>query len=229
MKAIFFDLDYTLYDQWQYLWGAFWDVACVIANQGHLPAETIYKSLLAIWNQVGTDYGYLFNDLLNQLGLYTPDRIQRCVDAFHMHQPKGLTLYPRVDEILCDLKNSYLLGLITDGDISMQQSKVKALNLEEQFDLILYVRQISLRKPDPRIFQYVLHQTNLSPAEAVYVGDHPLKDIVVARRVGLLAVRVMTGEFRSLPDDPFYPPNYYLASLNDLPKIIHSVNTFVGI
>jgi putative hydrolase of the HAD superfamily len=111
----------------------------------------------------------------------------------------------------------------------MQQSKVKALNLEEQFDLILYVRQISLRKPDPRIFQYVLHQTNLSPAEAVYVGDHPLKDIVVARRVGLLAVRVMTGEFRSLPDDPFYPPNYYLASLNDLPKIIHSVNTFVGI
>ena len=225
LKAIFFDLDYTLYDQRQYLLGAFWDVADTIATECHLDTESLYSSLLAVWEGIGTDYSYLFNDWLNQLGLSTQARIKRCMDAFHAHQPKSLTLYPGVDQTLCDLKNGYLLGLITDGDTSMQQRKVAALNLVERFDLIVYTKQLTLNKPDPRIFQYALREAKLSATQTAYVGDHPVKDIIGARRAGLYAVRLLSGEFRDLPDDERFPPHHRIKDIKCLKKLVEEIET----
>ena len=42
-------------------------------------------------------------------------------------------------------------------------------------------------KPDPRGFLRVLHETGVSPEEAVYVGDSPLDDVHGARLVGMRA------------------------------------------
>jgi len=223
VQDIFFDLDYTLYDQRQYLRGAFEDVAYTIANECYLDPASLYRSLLATWERVGTDYGYLFNDWMAQLGISTQSHIKRCIEAFHAHQPKSLMLYPGVKQMLQDLKNDYLVGLITDGDAGMQQSKVAALNLEGRFDLIVYAGHLALRKPDPRIFQHALHDARLSATEALHVGDHPVKDVTGARRSGLRATRVMTGEFSVLLDDPRYPPTYHLARVNDLPQAMHAI------
>jgi len=222
LKAIFFDLDYTLYDQQQYLRGAFADVTQAIANECHFDHESLYKSLLATWERVGTDYGYLFNDWLDQHGLSTQAYIKRCIKVFHAYQPQSLTLYPGVEQLLADLKKSYLVGLITDGDPCMQQSKIIALDLEEPFDLIVYAGQLSLRKPDPRIFRHALSEARLTASEAMHVGDHPVKDIIGAQRAGMPAVRVMTGEFSRLPDDPLYRPVCRLARVNELPKVLNS-------
>lgn len=223
VQAIFFDLDYTLYDQRQYLRGAFEDVAYTIANACCLDPASLYRSLLTTWERVGTDYGYLFNEWVAQLGISVQSHIKRCIEAFHAHQPKGLMLYPGVEQMLQDLKSDYLVGLITDGDAGMQQSKVAALDVEERFDLIVYAGHLALRKPDPRIFEHALHEARLSTAEALHVGDHPVKDIVGARRTGLHAIRVMTGEFSVLPDDPLYPPTYHLARVSEIPKALHAI------
>ena len=47
----------------------------------------------------------------------------------------------------------------------------------------------------------------MKAGEAVYVGDHPVKDIAGARRAGLKTVRLLRGEFRYMPDDPVFPPH----------------------
>jgi len=225
LKAIFFDLDYTLYDQQQYLQGAFRDVAESLARECHLDGKYLYRSLIAIWKQQGTDYGYLFNDWLNLFGLSTQARIKCCIDVFHAHQPQNLTLYPGVDKVLSDLKDCYLIGLITDGDLQMQENKARALKLSEQFEVILNAKQLLLRKPDPRIIEYALQETKMSPTQAAYVGDHPVKDIVCARHAGVCAVRVLSGEFRALPDNEISPPNHRIDDMRSLQRLLCEIDT----
>jgi len=229
LKAFFFDLDYTLYDQQQYLRGAFRSVAHVIADACYLNAELLYQTLLAVWERKGTDYQYLFNDWLESLGLCSQARIQGCVDTFHAYQPEKLMLYPGIEQTLCDLKRDYLLGLVTDGNLQMQQSKVRALSLEKHVDFIVYARQLSLSKPDPRILWHALDEAGLLGAEVAYVGDHPVKDIVGARRAGMLAIRIMSGEFRELPDDLLYPPTLCLATVNEVPGVLSSLDSLIQV
>jgi len=222
LRAVFFDLDYTLYDHRQYLRGALADVAHSVATACRLGDERAYGSLLRLWEQTGTDYGFLFNDWLKELQLFSPVLVKRCVAVFHAHQPKVLRPYPAVDQTLSYLRNKYTLGLITDGNVTMQATKLRALHLDERFDLIVYADALSLTKPDPRVFRHALREAGVSPAEATHVGDHPVKDIVGARRAGLPAVRVMTGEFSNLADSPGYPPTVQLPTISELRAVIES-------
>jgi putative hydrolase of the HAD superfamily len=211
LQAIFFDLDYTLYDQGQYLRGSLRSVARAVAEGCGMDAAVLSESLLDSWEALGTDCPSLFDKWLDRHELLEPARVKLCVDTFHAHRPASLALYPGVGEMLKELKGKYFLGLITDGDVRMQQQKVEALGLGACFDLVVYVKQWSLSKPDPEIYRRVLRQTGHSESEMIYLGDHPVKDIVGARSAGLSAIRVLTGEFKSLPDDPLYPPSLRLA------------------
>ena len=94
-----------------------------------------------------------------------------------------------------------------------------AVKLELQKDLARH-----LRGGHPWVFRRALGQAGVSPAEATHVGDHPVKDIVGARRAGLAAVRVMTGEFSNLADSSEYPPTVQLLSIGELSDVIESGN-----
>lgn len=195
IKAIFFDLDYTLYDMRQYLRGAYRQVAEEIAQICGRDADVLYDSLWATWERVGTDYGYLFTDWLTDEVL-SEEHLQVCIDAFHAYRPQSLTFYPGVLETLKTLRRNFMLGLITDGDVQMQQSKTAVLELEDLFDVIVYAKALNTSKPDPLVFETALEQAGVAPGEAVYIGDRPACDLVGARRVGMYAVRAMTGEFK---------------------------------
>ncbi len=43
-------------------------------------------------------------------------------------------------------------------------------------------------KPDPFIFTHTVRQAGFEPNECVYIGDHPLNDIMGATRAGMTAV-----------------------------------------
>ena len=220
LKAVLFDLDYTLYDQRQYVEGAFADVAKAISQDCGQEGNSLRESLWRTWTRLGTDYAFLFNEWLEEAGILTPEHITLCVRVFHAHCPEGLVLYEGADEVLGALKQKYTLGLITDGDPGMQRNKLRALNLKTRFDFILYPQERSWRKPDDRIFHWALETANLKAGEAVYVGDHPVKDIAGARRAGLKTVRLLRGEFRYMPDDPVFPPHRRIHDLPDLSGLL---------
>ena len=48
-------------------------------------------------------------------------------------------------------------------------------------------------KPQPGAFQSILRAANVTPAEAIAVGDNPAADVVAARRAGIRSVLVLTG------------------------------------
>jgi HAD superfamily hydrolase (TIGR01509 family) len=221
-QAVFFDLDYTLYDQAEYMRGALRSVAERVACESFAAGRDLTRSLLALWRTVGTDCGHLFDGWLERHGLFSWDRLESCVTAFHDYRPAHLTLYPGVDRTLRRLRRAYQLGIVTDGHADMQRTKIRALGLEGRVDTIVYCAELSRSKPDPEVFHHAARTAGVAPPAAVFVGDHPVRDILGARWAGMRTVRVMSGEFQYLPDYPGAPAHDRLRSVRGLPGLLAS-------
>jgi phosphoglycolate phosphatase len=75
----------------------------------------------------------------------------------------------------------------------------KSLDADEYLTRIpLKLEVEDIRKPDPSALRAVLNRLDLSPAEVVYVGDSPTRDIPMAQACGVLDVLAAYGS----PVDP---------------------------
>jgi HAD superfamily hydrolase (TIGR01509 family) len=124
--------------------------------------------------------------------------------AFRACSPARLLPFPGVREALAALRPSAFLGLVTDGEVAGQRAKVRALAMEDAFDVIVYSDDLgrAFRKPHPAPFQAALARLGVPADAAVMVGDRPDKDIAGAAAAGLRAIRVRTGEYAQRPDEP---------------------------
>ena len=68
----------------------------------------------------------------------------------------------------------------------------------------------------------VLEELDLSPQEAVYVGDNPFDDVKGAKGVGMGTVWI--NRYGKELDDGLPSPDYQIESLADLPQILERWN-----
>ncbi len=73
-------------------------------------------------------------------------------------------------------------------------------------------------KPNPAFFHTLLRQLNLSPEEAVYVGDRQLEDVQGARLAGLGSVWINRNG--TAPDPGLPDPDHRISSLLDLTSLL---------
>jgi putative hydrolase of the HAD superfamily len=99
-----------------------------------------------------------------------------------------MALYDSVIPLLEELKNfSLQLGLITDLVADIQYKKILYLGLENFFDVVVTSEEAGREKPDPIIFQLGLQKLSLTSTQAFMVGDSYSKDIVGANSLGMRA------------------------------------------
>lgn len=119
-----------------------------------------------------------------------PWRVQRSMDDLAMH---WRAVFPRcampmagLDRVLDTLDSwGVRMGIITNGGTVVQNLKVDALRLRPRMSTILVSEGIGMEKPDPPIFRRAAEDLGIGPSEAVYVGDHPIKDVFGAAAAGL--------------------------------------------
>lgn len=104
-----------------------------------------------------------------------------------------------VDELLADLGERYRLGLLTDGPTRAQYGKLDSLGWRDRFDAVVVTGALPAGKPDSRAFEAVLEALDVTPAETVYVGDHPEADVEGATAAGMYAIQVLTERFEASP------------------------------
>ena len=97
-------------------------------------------------------------------------------------------LFDRIKEVLQVLSVHYKLGLITNGRSKGQNAKIDNTGICKFFSAIKISEDEDVKKPSPVIFECCLGQLGVTPEQAVYVGDHPEKDVAAAQRVGLNAI-----------------------------------------
>jgi putative hydrolase of the HAD superfamily len=95
---------------------------------------------------------------------------------------------PTAAEVFAELKNlGYRLGVISNSDGSIERSMNK-LGFAPFFDCMIDSQVVGVEKPDPRIFEIALQQIDLSAEQCVYVGDNYDRDVIGARRAGLVPI-----------------------------------------
>lgn len=190
LKAAIFDLDDTLIDRR----AMFLHFSRLFVRR-FFP-EASGEAYTHIWETFTRldDNGYasrpeLFHQLYRELGLAASPSDEEQLAFWNTRFADDTILIPGVVETLHTLKErGCLLGMITNGNPLLQNSKIDRTGFRELFDDIIVSGMFGCDKPDPHIFRASLKTLGITAADAVYVGDNPVNDIYGAHRVGMKAV-----------------------------------------
>ena len=220
-----FDLDDTLYDEMQFVKGGFKKVSLYVSRKYNVDKNFFYNLLLEILEKHGR--GSTFNIALKKIGLDDNKiTVDRLINIYHTHMP-DILLYPQVKKTLNALKKKgYKLGLITDGNVYVQQSKVRALKISAYFDCEIFSDEYGTNKRKPSLFPYekMLKELNVHAEETVYVGDNPHKDFIGAKKIGMSTVRILKGNYKDIRLVEKYEAKYVINELKDLTELILKTN-----
>jgi putative hydrolase of the HAD superfamily len=219
VKAIFFDLDDTLYDYssssdysknkvFSWLLDKYPDLRW---EDIHSSYEEIVQD--AVKKEVEGSYGAWnrqkrFQSLLSRLGLKDNSLARRLTAIFAEARAAPMKPYPDTRDVLAKLGKRYVLGIITNGPSVYQKEAISALKLGTYFSHILISEEVGFRKPADEIFKIALSKVACHPEEAVMVGDNPTEDIEPAKRLGMGTVLLDSKDrftkeglmFRERPD-----------------------------
>ena len=93
-------------------------------------------------------------------------------------------LYPEVVEVLNALRGRFDLAVISNFDGRLRMI-LEHLGVSPFFSHVFLSSELGADKPDPEIFRRALRLSNVAPAEALHVGDDPVRDWDAARAAGL--------------------------------------------
>ncbi|PTE28017.1 haloacid dehalogenase, partial [Staphylococcus equorum] len=91
-----------------------------------------------------------------------------------------------LNDHLNELKKWVNIGILTNGKISEQTTKIARLELKKIFENNIFISEdIGSEKPDGAAFLKVTHMLNIKPEDTIYVGDSWENDVSGSLNVGM--------------------------------------------
>jgi putative hydrolase of the HAD superfamily len=131
---------------------------------------------------------------------------------------KRLVLYPQVREVLDQAKTRYRLAAVSDAQSAYAVPELKSLGVYEYFDPIIISGDFGYRKPDVRLFQKALDDLQISPSEAIFIGNDRYRDVFGARQLGMKTVLFCHAEGQGGPNQA--EPDYLIREFAELPQAL---------
>ena len=178
--------------------------------------------VVAVWREVLARQGSDFTRSLpprklQQLPLFLAE-LQRGISR------KRLVLFPQVLEVLNQLKEQYLLAVVSDAQSAWALPELRAVGLHEYFDPVIISGDYGFRKPDARLFQKALDLLHVSPEQAIFVGNECYRDIFGARQLGMKTILFRHTQDTTRPNET--EPDYIIREFAELTK---AVDFFIAI
>ena len=125
-QLVAFDLDDTLYPEWEFVHSGFMAVAQHLADLGVIDAESFFNTAAGLF--AAGARGTIFDLALERLAVVFPAaRIEELVRVYREHPPQ-IRPFAGSPELLKLLKaKGVILALISDGPWETQQNKLRAL------------------------------------------------------------------------------------------------------
>ena len=192
-----FDLDGTLYDEFDFIAQVYRPIARELARVAGGEAESICDRLLERWLEKGSSYNRLFEEELLASQMHDAEiktAIERCLSIYRSFKPE-LHLSTRVEMILDWFSRRFPLFLVTDGGKELQTAKIETLRLMRWINAtnisISGCSSQGISKPDARMCSpiEILQKCDFQSISVVYFGDRVL-DAYFARNCGFQFVGV---------------------------------------
>lgn len=138
---------------------------------------------------------YFFNSIKNQFDLKKPlHDLEKAWNAMLLDFPKQ-----RLDN-LKKYKESHRTFLLSNTNETHIREFHRTLHqnygmrdLDQFFEKVYFSCRVNMRKPDKEIFELVLKQNHLDPAETLFIDD-TIYHVEGAKRVGIHSVLIKAGE-----------------------------------
>jgi len=223
LRALVFDLDDTLYPERSYIISGFKAVASWISGRTGLSSETAEKELLTLHDK--GERTRTFDRWLEIRALPQADYLNEMIQTYRQHPPR-IVAYPGAEPLLSRLRASHRLGLVSDGYQEVQRLKLDSLGLSNYLEAVVYSDAFGRKdwKPSTKPFEAVLSMLGVSPSEAAYIADNPLKDFLGAREIGMTTIRVRHrgGYYADCePPTPSHAPDHQIKDILELEALLH--------
>ncbi|GBD19853.1 Pyrimidine 5'-nucleotidase YjjG [bacterium HR28] len=185
IRLVLFDLDDTLCDHSaSFRLRVQRALRTIPADRLTLPPQAVVEAALAQPSHTWEGLEHV----LARAGVTDAVLLERAFTVYASDRFYGLELFPDSLPVVRALQGRLLTGLVTNGPSDIQRAKLERLGIERLFPIVVISEEVGVAKPDPAIFAHALALAGVRPEEALYVGDHPLNDVVGARRAGLVSV-----------------------------------------
>ena len=140
--------------------------------------------------------------------------------CYKAHLSEQAILLPNADALLQALTaRGYRLFLITNGDKTVQNTRLQKSGLGRYFEKIFISEEIGAAKPDTRFFDAVANAIEgFDKEKAIVIGDSESSDILGANRYGIDACHV------TINSPPLSPAVYAKYTADNLLDIINLVS-----
>ncbi len=172
--------------------------------------------VVAVWREVLERHAsnctrMLAPGKLHQLPLFLAE-LQRGISR------KRLSLFPQVLEVLDQLREHYLLAVVSDAQSAYALPELKAVGLHGYFDPVIISGDYGYRKPDARLFQKALDGLQVSPGQAIFIGNDGYRDIFGARQLGIKTVLFRHTQDMTRPNEA--EPDYIIREFGELTRAL---------
>ena len=195
-KAIFFDIDNTLVDFIRMKEACCSEAMDVMIGAGlNISKEKGMKILFNLHGKYGMEYPHIFEKLLKELkGKIDYRIVSYGVIAYRKIRENYLVSYPNVVSTLKKLKKNYRLGVISDAPVMQAWMRLVGMKLDNFFEVVVTKADSRRQKTSPAPFKRALKEMNVSPFEAIMVGDRISRDIVTPKKLGMKTIYARYGD-----------------------------------
>jgi putative hydrolase of the HAD superfamily len=150
---------------------------------------------------------------------YSKSAIVDTAVLFRSLTMRRFEVFQGVYEVLASLLEKYELALISDAQWTFAEPEMAMLGLTRFFKFWILSSRFGFKKPDGRLFDMAMKKLMIKPEDSVYIGDHPQKDLVGAKKAGMKFI-LFRSEFK--PDNDFQPDRHF-NDYSELLKIVEEM------
>jgi len=221
-QGVLFDLDDTLMDRNKALAVFIENFKCRFSNKikdsSLLEFQSVFQRLDCKGYKPREE---MFMELLQEIGWNKRPRVEELIKYWSDEFPKCASPADGLYEVLEYFYGKGIkMGIVTNGDSHMQNSKIDVLNIRKYMEAIIISDEVKLRKPDTRIFKLALSKINIAVEKVLFVGDNLIIDVKGASDAGLMPIWIKSGCEWTGPDEKF---PLYINSLKELIGLIENL------
>ena len=189
-NSVIFDLDDTIYPEIEYLKKAYRFIAqSVIKAENCLNTteDEIFNFLVYTFTNEGRDK--LFQKMIAKFNInyYPLENFLSCLHNVPLNENE-LKVYSHIQDLLIKLsKQSKLIFILTNGNISQQRNKINSLNIKlSLFKEIIYASSNGkeFEKPNPFFVHKIITNYSLEHINVLFIGDSEI-DKATALNAGI--------------------------------------------
>jgi HAD superfamily hydrolase (TIGR01549 family) len=200
VRAVFFDLDDTLFDHQRCSRAALGGVRALHACFDAIDPEDLERThagilerlhLEVIGGRVPLDVARVerFRQLYRAAGIDADDML--ATEAAHAYRDAYIAARVEVEgasELLAAVRERAQVVVVSNNLLAEQRAKMRHCGLDRHVDLLVVSEEAGSSKPDRGIFDLALARAGVRADQAVMVGDSWVNDVEGARRVGIRAI-----------------------------------------